>query len=265
MMSSCGLFAVPNTDNIQKADTADAHAVRATFDSILMAARVYYQDKGEWPDSVSQLIGYTIGNKIDMDHPDQDRGIHDLLTIPSAIDSAWNFTLEYKGPPSLIRATAKSKTYRFEGDNYPIRLWLNVATGEFIGDGVPVYHRGMLTPDQQAELACDAIGAIWAIHQSSSVYYNDKGVWPESPEILTKEKYMELSSATSRNWSLGYLGTVPQMIIAVSTLEMPDGAGHTIMYDVQRDLWRGYGLSKLKDSIKRCSPVYVEYVDPKAK
>ena len=78
----------------------------------------------------------------------------------------------------------------------------------------------------------------------------DKGIWPETAEILNQESYVELPAGIKAQWQFGIIGNPPQTLVAVSTDKMSDGAGRTIAYNIAQDKWQGYGLAKLKQALE---------------
>jgi hypothetical protein len=218
--------------------------VRLTIEAIWKAEQTHFEDRGELAGSVEQLMeaGY--------------------LHIDSAVSANWVFAI-HETLPQTIRAFTKPLHDESPPD---LSLEYNTCTGKWFGDGVPDYGRETLTADQQADLACPAIGAVYAIAQSAAVYHDDRGMWPESPDDLVRERYLQIPPGAVQQWSFGWIGdSLSTVIVAISTDLMPGGAGHTIAYDRNTRTWRGYGLGKVSESITRCAPVYIDYAAPKVK
>jgi hypothetical protein len=221
---------------------ADAANARSATKAIWAAAQNYANDKGDWPTTVEELL----------------KGKY--LDLPDIVLSHWRFMI--RRDPSVIRA--------FFADPNPTRdvvygLDYTIATDHWSNFGLPDHKSATLTPDQQADLAHDAIGAVHALWETAQVYQQDKGIWPASPDILAQEHYIELPAGLRHNWQFGFVGTPPETIVAVSTSEMTDGGGRTILFDVIQNKWQGYGLAKLKAALENASIIHVEYMPPPTK
>lgn len=225
------------------AQIQDSTGACSAMDGIWSAAQIYYQDKGQWPKSVQELM---------TEH---------YISLPDSVIREWEFLLEYNGPPHIIRAMSKTRKFRSEADlMLPLGISYTVPTGRWQSDGlspVPVSHE---RPELRAELARDAIGAIWGIRQSAQVYFGDKGQWPRTTEDLVRQHYVEWTQATVHNWTFGMTGTPPDVIVAVSTAAMPDGPGHMLYYDNGSGTWHGYGASNVQDALEHNHTIYVEPV-----
>jgi hypothetical protein len=164
------------------------------------------------------------------------------LEIPVDVDKEWTFKLEYGGPPNLIRAVSKTRTYGGEGDYYPpVEVVYDVAGGQWTLNRSPMFVKASLTDSEKSELAEDAIKALEMIAEGAKVYYLDKGEWPETVERLETDQYIMVNPSVYKQWQFGLVGEPIQTIVAISTNDMPGGAGHTITYDMEQKSWQGYG------------------------
>ena len=236
----------------QSAPVDSAAEAKATIKAIWEAAQVYCQDHGEWPKDFKVLT--------DSGHYEE-RTFPPYLVIPAQIEKEWGFSLRYGGPPTRISAKSKTRTYKSEGGvRLPEYVDYDVAGGRWSGYGVSHYSMDTLNSEQRAELAEDAINAMRAIHEGALVYYDDKGSWPQTVEQLKAQSYIGVyrtppgtepnpplkqdSPSVFTQWQFAFVDSPDIEIIAISTKDMPGGAGKGIEYDVARNAWRGYGIKE---------------------
>lgn len=87
--------------------------------------------------------------------------------------------------------------------------------------------------------ASDAQSQIGAIYNAAKMYYQEIDTWPNTTEEMEEQGFLSLDEATSRQWEF----TISEeTITAVSTGEMPGGAGKEVTYDIQNGKFYGYGL-----------------------
>jgi len=215
MSSGCRQVRTPQPEE----DTA---AARAVIREIWQAARVYHWDKGAWPNTVDDLVK------------------HDYLQIDSSVSEKWRFWL-IDGPPQEIRASSTEPFDEYRGER-PKTVIYDVQKGLWSGYGVPHYGKERLAQPHRAELVGDVRNTIETIWEWTQIYYQDKGMWPETVVELEKDRYVELDRGIAATWQFAIIGTPPQAVVAMSKSEMPDGGGQAVEYDIARDLWRGYGI-----------------------
>jgi prepilin-type N-terminal cleavage/methylation domain-containing protein len=93
--------------------------------------------------------------------------------------------------------------------------------------------------------AADAQTTISSIHTSLKVYYQKTGRWV-SLEELKEKREIEIDPATETKWSfqVGASQAGVTDIQAVSTEEMPGGAGKIVRYDPRTGKFTGYGIDE---------------------
>ncbi len=88
----------------------------------------------------------------------------------------------------------------------------------------------------------DARACMGAIYNAVKFYRQDYSCDPSSVEELIEKDYLALDKTSAKRWSFHFIGSNPiVMIEAESTTEMPGGAGHIIIFDVQTGEFLGYG------------------------
>jgi type IV pilus assembly protein PilA len=100
-------------------ESARASDAKTTISAIYQASQVYYQDRGEWPSSIDQLVneGY--------------------LEISTSTGLQWNFTL-VGAPIQTIEAISTEQMRG--GAGHPVKY--DVTTGVFSGYGFPTPEGG---------------------------------------------------------------------------------------------------------------------------
>lgn len=244
-----GLFAHPVLAQSIMTAADSANVAKTAIRAIWEAAQTYYQDKGKWPENLAALTEPGHYGK---------RTFPPYVMTPAQTIKEWKFSLRYGGPPVMISATSRTRTFKGEGGSrYPRYVDYDVAKGTWSGYGIPIYSKDTLTAPQKVELADDAKNAMRLVWEGAKVFYNDKGSWPETTEELDADHYIGLWSSAEtfkkgeephivspsvfKQWQFAIIGSPPQSVIAVSTKEMPGGAGKGIEYDVEKKTWRGYG------------------------
>lgn len=200
-------------------DTATA---RAVIREIWQAARVYHWDKGTWPNTVDDLVK------------------HHYIQIDSSVSEKWRFWL-IDGPPLEIRA-GSTEPFDEHRSERPKTVIYDVQKGQWSGYGVPHYGKERIAPPHRAELVGDVRKTIETIWTWTQIYYQDKGMWPETVAELERRSYVELDLGIAATWQFAIIGTPPQAVVAMSKGEMQDGGGRAVEYDITRDQWRGYGI-----------------------
>ena len=100
---------------------------------------------------------------------------------------------------------------------------------------VPIYVQYV-----QGARASDAQSQIGAIYNAAKMFYMDRDRWPTTVEELETYGYIQMDEAVSRQWEFSLNGQ--ETIEAISTGEMPGGAGKTVTYNIQQGKFFGYGL-----------------------
>lgn len=93
----------------------------------------------------------------------------------------------------------------------------------------------------QGARASDAQSQIGAIYNASKMYYQEKGEWASDTNDLEMGGFLQMDEATNRQWEFTI---TEEQIVAISTGEMPGGAGKEVTYNVQEGKFYGYGLPK---------------------
>jgi hypothetical protein len=228
---------------------SSATSAKEMIRAINEAMQIYNVDKGEWPGSVDVLV--------------KDK----YLSIPQNISQEWVFSIYQGGLPTSIQAKSLKYFLQCEhGDttHIPLNMYYSIYEDRWGGDFDPDLRGKSLTEDQHADLAEHAIQAMQAIWDGAQLYYNDKGLWPETVDNLTDQHYVQLNAGLRSQWTFGFVSQTDQ-VIAVSTNKMPDGAGHTITFDPDTKKWNGYGLSKLAHALDKSLYPHVLYQDGKIK
>ena len=94
--------------------------------------------------------------------------------------------------------------------------------------------------------AANAQTTIGAVVTANKVYMQKFGKYATSIEQLEKEKLLEVEPAARRDWSFTIVagGQNFNSVNAVSTDNMPAGAGKTITYNVEEGSFKGYGIDE---------------------
>jgi len=98
-------------------------------------------------------------------------------------------------------------------------------------------HFGVFDPE-----AIQARNTILRIYDAVLSYHNDLGEDPSSVEQLLELAYLEIEPAILEQWSFTLIGANPVVMIeAVSTAQMPGGAGRAMVYNFRTLQFSGYG------------------------
>lgn len=115
----------------------------------------------------------------------------------------------------------------------------NFLTVTLFLDDTTHFHLRWTGPRAEARSVMSAIGDI---RDACRMYWIDFGEYPTSVVELIELGYVRIPDAVARNWHFDLIGQSPiSQIEAVSTDQMPDGAGHLIIYDLQTGRFDGYG------------------------
>ncbi len=91
--------------------------------------------------------------------------------------------------------------------------------------------------------AIPVYATVAAIFNAVKMHRQDLGEDPPSLERLIELAYIEIPDSLTTQWNFSLVGQDPVIKIeAVSTAEMPDGAGHTISFDIQTGIFDGWGV-----------------------
>jgi type II secretion system protein G len=91
----------------------------------------------------------------------------------------------------------------------------------------------------QGARAADAQSQIGAIHNGMKMFLQDRGRYPTTTEELEEYGYLTMDESVKRQWEFNISS---ETITAVSTGEMPGGAGKEVTYNIQEGRFYGYGL-----------------------
>ncbi len=90
--------------------------------------------------------------------------------------------------------------------------------------------------------ATRVMNVIRSICNAILTYRQDFAEDPSSIEQLLEDGYLEIPEQVSTNWNFTFVGRNPIcQIEAISTDEMPDGAGQLILFDLLSGRFEGYG------------------------
>ena len=94
--------------------------------------------------------------------------------------------------------------------------------------------------------AANAQTTIGAVVTAEKVFIQKFGKAATSIEQLEKEKLLEIEPAARRDWQFNIVagGNSFTAVNAVSTDNMPAGAGKTITYNVEEGSFKGYGIDE---------------------
>ena len=94
----------------------------------------------------------------------------------------------------------------------------------------------------KSSYASEARTVMSNINNASKMYYQTRGEWPSEIDELERAGQLDVSRSTKLKWTFDIqLNDWGGRITATSTEEMSGGAGHQIIYDVDRGKFRGYG------------------------
>lgn len=120
-----------------------------------------------------------------------------------------------------------------------ITLLISLTIFTSCGDIEKKYRQGMHASDAQA--------AIGAIYNATKMQNQDLGKTPKSIHELIENKYLVMEEKLLKEWKFSLVGSNPiTQIKAVSTSEMVEGTGHTIVYDIQTGRFSGWGIPESK-------------------
>jgi hypothetical protein len=225
-------------------DRESVDSVKTAISKIYAAAKEYHADTGKWPDTIEQLLhGMTSVKQNLSDSNATEPETYPYLELNRSVLRQWSFEFWYDSPPQTIRAVSKTRTFRSEPhQREPVQIQYDVWKGTWEGYGVPVEVKDTLTSAQKADLASEAKNLMPIIWSGAQEYYRDRGTWPQTVEELDREHYLDLEPSTVSKWNFGFIQGDPSTVIAISTQDMPGGAGHALIYDVSRNQWKGWGI-----------------------
>lgn len=107
------------------------------------------------------------------------------------------------------------------------------------GVGTPIYLNYI-----KSARSADAQTTISAIVTANKIHYQKFGEYVGDVESLKEKRGVEIDPATDLNWKfeIGASGSQFSSVRAVSTEEMPGGAGKNVEYNVQTGQFSGYGI-----------------------
>ena len=194
-------------------ERAEATRVMDGIRGICKAILMYFQDFGEDPSSVDELIE------------------SDYLEIPELVLMNWNFTLIGR-PVCQIEAIS---TDEMSGGAGQVILF-DLQTGRFDDEGY-----GVPIGDPQAPLR--VMETINSIYNAALLYRQDNREDPSSVSELIEMRYLVVPAYIHRKWNFMLIGNNPiNQIEAVSTDEMHGGMGHIILFDIQTNQFSGYRI-----------------------
>lgn len=83
------------------------------------------------------------------------------------------------------------------------------------------------------------------ISEALERYKDERGYFPKGMATLRDAQYLSIMPDLEREWTFKYYtdGGRVMMVEAVSTSNMPDGAGYKIVFRVPDQTWDGYGIT----------------------
>jgi hypothetical protein len=222
-----------DTDWVVDPDLLDPAIAKAAIEEIWLTSQDYHQAQGKWPEQVSQLIetGY--------------------LTLDSFALFQWTFDIDYQNS-STIWATPNpgfvDGEYR-AGQMDPIWYKRNcviydVHTGQWQGRGAPRPDVYAFTNEEQFEQTKEVREALESIANVLPLYYQEYRRFPRTIQQLEQSHLLQFSPELFTQWEFSLIGDPPVMIEAVSSQDMPGGAGHIVQYGVQNKRFSGYGVKE---------------------
>jgi len=95
--------------------------------------------------------------------------------------------------------------------------------------------------------ASEARKVILNITKASIMYYTNEKEWASEIDELERSGHLDVSRSMKLKWTFDIqLSGKGGRIIATSTAEMPEGAGHQVVYDVNTRMFSGYGTPSPK-------------------
>ncbi|MBL0062396.1 MAG: hypothetical protein IPP40_13165 [bacterium] len=91
---------------------------------------------------------------------------------------------------------------------------------------------------------------ILEIWKASQIYSQDRGIWPESVELLDSLNYIKLDSAMRTDWTFRFFGNPPSKInatqnyLAKNAKQGGMGLPHAVNYDIETGYWDGSGVHR---------------------
>ncbi len=104
--------------------------------------------------------------------------------------------------------------------------------------GAPIYMEQV-----KSARAADAQTTIGALKTAAGMYRQKFGKLPRDVQELEQKGFIEIDQATQRNWKFEFTKNRDklQLVRAISTENMPGGAGNTVEYNAETGKWSGYG------------------------
>jgi len=232
----------PRAPEVLPEDSVKLLQARQAILDVRKQTQIFFQDRGAWPGSVDELVE------------------EKYVTFDSAVAADW--WIRFTGH-SLANICAQQKYFAKNANTVSLadyhRICYDAETGMWRGSGVPGYHFGSLTKEQEHDLAVGAQSQVLALVKSADVFYQDRG---DAPTVvsLVKNHYTELPMYIRANWDIKLYGCPIDSMVAVSTQWMPDGEGKRFVYYPPTKTWSGYGIIDSMD-IEPMFP-YLEYVEP---
>jgi prepilin-type N-terminal cleavage/methylation domain-containing protein len=106
------------------------------------------------------------------------------------------------------------------------------------GVGTPIYLSYV-----EGARAAEAQTTISSIVSAEKIFYQKHGRYATLEELTTKKKHLNLDPATEINWKFEITATETELkkVTAMSTEDMPGGAGKSVEFDAQTGKFTGYG------------------------
>jgi prepilin-type N-terminal cleavage/methylation domain-containing protein len=106
------------------------------------------------------------------------------------------------------------------------------------GVGTPIYLSYV-----EGARAAEAQTTISAIVSTEKIFYQKHGRYATLEELTSKNKHLSMDASTELNWNFEIVATESDLkkVSAMSTEDMPGGAGKSVEFDVQTGKFSGYG------------------------
>jgi len=197
---------------------------------------------GYGPISEFSLSGHSSRSFYVVCSPEEESPLTGTLELRSPEGAGLDVELQAAGvhPVYLTFSTDVINFHEVEVNRRGKRL-LRIRNG-----GVPLINTAfdLSDPDHFAinDEFTDAVQEILLqIETASIMYHQDNGEDPSSVEELIEEGYLVIDENHLRQWTFSLIGSPIVQIEAVSTAEMPGGAGHVVLYDLATRSFNGYG------------------------
>ena len=186
---------------------------------IRKSSQIYYQDRGNWPESVELLDSL------------------DYIQFDSTIRADWTFRF-LGNPPTQINATQNylAKNAEQGGMGLPHAVNYDIETGYWNGSGV---HRTGL--NEQFFRVQDVQSSMFALASASLICYQDRGSYSNVVQ-LDRDRYVVIPTSVKVNWNLHIYGAPPDSIVAISSDWMQDGPDNRLVYYPTEHKFAGYGV-----------------------